>query len=531
MYKALYRKWRPAVFDDVCGQEHITTVLRNQVLSSTVSHAYLFCGTHGTGKTTCAKILAKALNCESPIDGSPCGKCQACQDIDNGTATDVLEIDAASNNGVDGIRAIRDEVVYPPSTLKKRVYIVDEVHMLTDSANNALLKTLEEPPEYVVFVLATTELQKIPSTIISRCQRFEFRRIDSEVVADRIRYVCEQEGITIDEESVNLIARLSDGAMRDALSLLESCTASLGGDHIEYKATEKQLGVANNEEVVSLLKYAAESNVSEAMSILDRLYRGSRDLATLINQLTYLTRDLLVIQSLPGITLNKLGSSFCFSKDMFARLNTLAGVVTREQLLYFFEVLSEAQSRLGYMAQNKKMVAEMAVIKLSTPSLVGGVDALRARVSSLEAGAVAVPAASALTWANASAKDEAKTEKTHPADTNTVAGTKTKDSSASAAPSKAVPFTKKAEFLELLSKKGAGMVYAFASTASYSMIDSVLHIRPDSAIAEDRLSSSGAIEMLTQCATEAMRTATRVVIVKENENVTTENADPFSELL
>ncbi|MBQ7048638.1 MAG: DNA polymerase III subunit gamma/tau, partial [Clostridia bacterium] len=213
MYRALYRKWRPQSFDEVCGQEHITTVLKNQVLSSTVSHAYLFCGTHGTGKTTCAKILAKAVNCENPIDGSPCGKCSSCVAIDNGTATDVLEIDAASNNGVDSIRAIRDEVVYPPSTLKKRVYIVDEVHMLTDSANNALLKTLEEPPEYVMFVLATTELQKIPSTIISRCQRFEFRRIDGEVIGNRVKHVCDEEGINIDEESVNLIARLSDGAM------------------------------------------------------------------------------------------------------------------------------------------------------------------------------------------------------------------------------------------------------------------------------------------------------------------------------
>ena len=496
MYRALYRKWRPQSFDEVCGQEHITTVLKNQVLSSTVSHAYLFCGTHGTGKTTCAKILAKAVNCENPIDGSPCGNCSSCVAIDNGTATDVLEIDAASNNGVDSIRAIRDEVVYPPSTLKKRVYIVDEVHMLTDSANNALLKTLEEPPEYVMFVLATTELQKIPSTIISRCQRFEFRRIDGEVIGNRVKHVCDEEGINIDEESVNLIARLSDGAMRDALSLLESCTAALGGDRIEYEATERQLGVANNEDVVSLLKYAAEGNVSEAMNVLDGLYRNSRDLATLVGQLNFLTRDLLVIQSLPGIGLNKLGSSFCFSKSMFEELNVLAKEITKEQLLYFFEVLSEAQSRLGYSAQNKKMIAEMAVIKLSTPRFVDGIEALQARVSALEAG---VPVKAAKPAAPKVAESKKVEEKT---------------ADVKAAPQASKPFSNRAELLEALSRKGAGAVYAFASTANFVMKDGVLCIVPDSDIAEDKLSTPKAIELITECAGEVMRTAISVQIEK-----------------
>lgn len=512
MYRALYRKWRPRAFDEVCGQEHITTVLKNQVLSSTVSHAYLFCGTHGTGKTTCAKILAKAVNCEAPTDGSPCGKCSSCIAIDSGTATDVLEIDAASNNGVDSIRAIRDEVVYPPSSLKKRVYIVDEVHMLTDSANNALLKTLEEPPEYVMFVLATTELQKIPSTIISRCQRFEFRRIDAEVIGDRVKHVCNEENIDIDEESVNLIARLSDGAMRDALSLLESCTAALGDGKIEYAATERQLGIANNEEVVSLLRYAAEGNVSEAMGILDKLYRNSRDLATLVGQLNYLTRDLMVIQSLPGIGLNKLGSSFCFSKSMFEELCSLAKQVTKEQLLYFFEVLSEAQSRLGYSAQNKKLVAEMAVIKLSTPLLVGGVDALRARVSALEAGVPVKPAQ----------------PKTTPVEKPKIA--ETPAPKAAPAEVKSTPFSKRAEFLESLSRKGAGTVYAFASTASFTLKDGTLCITPDSDIAEDKLSSPKALELITACAHEVMRAPT-VVKIEKAPKTTVQTNMFFEELL
>ena len=495
MYKALYRKWRPVAFDEVCGQEHITTVLRNQVLSGTVSHAYLFCGTHGTGKTTCAKVLAKAVNCLNPNNGSPCGKCSACLEIDSGASTDVLEIDAASNNGVDGIRSIRDEVVYPPSTLKKRVYIIDEVHMLTDSANNALLKTLEEPPEYVIFVLATTELQKIPATLLSRCQRFEFRRIDADVISDRVRYVCGEEGIEIDEEAVNLIARLSDGAMRDALSLLESCTASSSTNKIDYASAEKQLGVANNEEVVSLLRFAALGDVSSAMEILDKLYKGSRDLATLIDQLTYLTRDLLVIQSLPGITLNRLGSSFCFSHGMFDSLCSLAEETTKETLVYFFDVLSEARARMGTSSHNKRLVAEMAVIKLSNPSFADGMDALKARISALEAGVPLMSASAA-----PAIKATPKVEKADP----------TPKKEAPKATKKA--FTQKAEFLDALVKRGAGSIYAFASTCVYDLDGTTLNIYPDNAIGYSVLSAESALSFLTDAASVAIKATATVVI-------------------
>lgn len=516
MYKALYRKWRPRSFEEVCGQEHITTVLKNQVITNSVSHAYLFCGTHGTGKTTCAKILAKAVNCESPVDGSPCGVCPSCLSIDSGAATDVLEIDAASNNGVDSIRTIRDEVVYPPSSLKKRVYIVDEVHMLTDSANNALLKTLEEPPEYVIFILATTELQKIPSTILSRCQRFEFRRIDPSTVSDRVCYICEQENITIDEESVNLISRLSDGAMRDALSLLESCTAASGDKKIEYEATEKQLGVANNEEVLSIFSNAASNNISGAMDVLNRLYRGSRDLATLIGQLTFLARDLLVIQSLPGIGLNQLGSSFCFSKSLFSSLESLAKTITKEQLLYYFDVLSEAQSKMSHSAQNKKLVAEMAIIKLCTPSLVGDYMALSARVSALESGcaiAFTHPAE------NKSPKLTSSDKKSTP----------TRIKETLPVVSASGPFYRKAEFLEALSKRGVGPVYAFASMADFAIDGDTLYIAPNSSIAEDKLSTAEAI--LEACATEAMRAPTRVEIKSTKKDQPQATASLIDELL
>lgn len=501
MYRALYRKWRPGVFEDVCGQEHVTTVLKNQVITNTVSHAYLFCGTHGTGKTTCAKILSKAVNCLSPIDGSPCGKCSACVSIDNGSATDVLEIDAASNNGVDSIRSIRDEVVYPPSMLKKRVYIIDEVHMLTDSANNALLKTLEEPPEYVLFVLATTELQKIPATILSRCQRFEFRRIDADIISMRVREVCRNENITIDDESVNLISRLSDGAMRDALSLLESCVASSNSEQIKYENAEKLLGVANNEEVVSLLAYAADGNVSAAMDILDKLYKGSRDLATLINQLTFLTRDLLVIKSLPNIGLIELSSSFCFSNSMFNMLKELSITVPKEKLLYFFDVLTEAQSRISVSTHGKKLLAEMAVIKLSEPRLVGGIEALRSRVSALESGVsirkqVVTPSETIDTKAN-ELITESITKKT-----DTPAGEKTVDTE----------FKFKAEFLALL-KKQNGRIYAFAVGSDMTLCGDTLNITADSDIGFDMLSSDSALKLIEEAASFAIGAPTKIKIL------------------
>lgn len=388
MYQALYRKWRPASFDSVYGQEHITTVLKNQVEAGRISHAYLFCGTRGTGKTTCAKILAKAANCLSPVNGSPCGTCDACRAIDSGSATDVLEIDAASNNGVDNIRALRDEVLYPPSSLKKRVYIIDEVHMLSDGAFNALLKTLEEPPEYVVFILATTEFNKIPPTILSRCQRFEFRRIDADIISERLNEVTENEKISIDGEALRLIARLADGALRDALSLLESCAAASEGKEITYADAEKRLGVANNEAVIKLFEAALKHDSAEAISILNELYKGARDLSTLVEQLVYLTRDLLLLLNIKGLDLQKLQSSFCFTNESFEKIKALLPLCTRERLLFFSGVLSDTQSKMTRYALNKKLMAEVALIKLCELDLDDSYAALAARVAELERGSV-----------------------------------------------------------------------------------------------------------------------------------------------
>ena len=251
MYQALYRKWRPITFDDVCGQSHITDILKYETAENRISHAYLFCGPRGTGKTTCAKILAKAINCLSPVDGNPCGKCAACQSIDGESATDVLEMDAASNNGVDAVRAIRDEVIYTPSGLKYRVYIVDEVHMLSISAFNALLKTLEEPPAHVVFILATTELQKLPATIVSRCQRFDFRRISTPVITERLLHIAKAEKITLSADAARILAKHANGGMRDAISLLDLCS-STGGD-LTASYVQDMLGISSMDSMEGLV--------------------------------------------------------------------------------------------------------------------------------------------------------------------------------------------------------------------------------------------------------------------------------------
>ncbi|MBQ3153833.1 MAG: DNA polymerase III subunit gamma/tau, partial [Clostridia bacterium] len=297
MYQALYRKWRPRTFDEISGQEHITKILRMQCEENRVSHAYLFCGTRGTGKTSTAKILAKAINCDNPVNGNPCNCCYACTSIDSGTATDVLEIDAASNNGVDDIRELRDEVVYPPSVLKKRVYIIDEVHMLSSGAFNALLKTLEEPPEYIAFILATTELNKLPATIISRCIRFDFNRLSEEIIADRLRYVAKEENIPLGEGAAELLSRLADGALRDGLSILEACTSGVGEGHaVTAQSVRDRLGIADADQIVAYYSAVAAGNVPDALAVLEEIHCSSKDIGVFLEDNAAKARDMLVMQ-------------------------------------------------------------------------------------------------------------------------------------------------------------------------------------------------------------------------------------------
>ena len=303
-YQALYRKYRPQTFDDVSGQMAVTQTLKTQLVSGRMSHAYLFTGSRGTGKTSCAKILSKAVNCLHPDNGNPCNVCEACRAIDSGSCMDVLEIDAASNNGVDNVRDLRDDAIYTPSQVKMRVYIIDEVHMLSISAFNALLKIIEEPPEHLLFILATTELHKVPATILSRCQRFSFRRISQEDIAARLQYVAYQENIDLDDGAARVLARLADGGMRDGLSLLDQCASATTGE-LTAEAVYACLGIAGEQTCGELMGYIANHDTKSALELFNRLYTEGKDLGAMLDEMACLTRDLLVMKTAgnAGITM------------------------------------------------------------------------------------------------------------------------------------------------------------------------------------------------------------------------------------
>ena len=376
MYQALYRKWRPKAFADVIGQEHITETLRRQVAEGRTSHAYLFTGTRGTGKTTCAKILAKAVNCESPVDGDPCGKCPSCLGIDSGSFLDVLELDAASNNGVDQVRALRDEAVYSPANVKKRVYIVDEVHMLSTAAFNALLKILEEPPEHLMFILATTELHKVPATILSRCQRFSFRRIRPEDVARRLRFVAEQERIDLRPDGAEVLSRLADGALRDGLSLLDQCAAA--GGTIDAAAVLDVLGLAGNLQTAKLMKLILARDAQGALLLLDELYKGGKDMGAVLSELSTLTRDLLLQKTAP-----KGGAALLSGGFDAAALDRLGKGVPAGRFLHLASTLQKASAEL-YASVNRRLDTELCLLRLCDESLSGDLTALEARIRRLE---------------------------------------------------------------------------------------------------------------------------------------------------
>ena len=406
MHQALYRKWRPQTFSDVCGQEHITSILKYEVANNKFSHAYLFCGSRGTGKTTCAKILSRAVNCLSPEDGNPCGKCAACLSIENGSATDVLEMDAASNNGVDNIRDIRDEVIYSPSSLKYRVYIIDEVHMLSTSAFNALLKTLEEPPEHVIFVLATTELHKLPATIISRCQRFDFRRISTAVLTSRLMYIAEREGIEIDERAATLISRQAQGGMRDAISLLELCAGSR--QRIDEKLVHESIGSTGRGEMLSLCSAIIAKDYDKMLETVSDAVNSSRDLLVFWQELLSLYRDLLVckISSNPTDYLDLTDSEY-------KALVSVASKMSAETLSYHCSLIEDAMITMQKSNAVKRIVAEMTLVRMCDTKVSGSIEALTARVYELEqkikAGVtVAVAAEASASEPKAEKKPEAK---------------------------------------------------------------------------------------------------------------------------
>ena len=387
MYQALYRKYRPKTFDDVVGQEHITETLKKQVETGRLSHAYLFIGTRGTGKTTCAKILAKAVNCEHPVNGNPCNRCAACRGIDDGSILDVVELDAASNNGVDNVRALRDEAVFSPASVRKRVYIVDEVHMLSNSAFNALLKILEEPPEHLMFILATTELHKVPATILSRCQRHSFKRIPVDTITARLNFVAQQEHLNLQPDAAALLARMADGGMRDALTLLDQCC---GNECISTDAVISAIGLAGNLRTAQLLRSVAAGDTAGALEQFRALWQDGKDPSALLDELSMLQRDLLMQAVAPRGGRELLSGAY----DPVT-LDELSGAFSSAQLL---ANLQSIQQTLGAMASqpNPRIAAELCLIRLCRPELCDDVPTLCARMDKLEqavySGAIPAPA-------------------------------------------------------------------------------------------------------------------------------------------
>ena len=385
MYRALYRKWRPKTFDEVVGQQHITETLKNQIVTGHLSHAYLFIGTRGTGKTTCAKILAKAVNCEHPENGNPCGKCPACLGIEDGSIMDVVEIDAASNNSVDNVRQLREEAVFSPVSVKKRVYIIDEVHMLSTSAFNALLKILEEPPEHLLFILATTELNKVPATILSRCQRHSFKRLDTQLIASHLEHIASCESLNLEPDAAMLIAGLAEGGMRDALSLLDQCS---GSTDINTDAVYAAMGLTGNRRTAQLLDLAVKRNTDEALKLFTALWNDGKDPATLLYELNTLLRDCLMLCVAPRSGADLISGRF--SRDI---LSSFCKKLTKAELINRINTVSE---HIAMMRDSKsaKLTAELCIIELCDPKLTEGIDELRARLSRIEAELKNAPRAS-----------------------------------------------------------------------------------------------------------------------------------------
>ncbi len=377
MYQALYRKYRPQTFDDVVGQQAVTQTLKTQIMSGHLGHAYLFTGSRGTGKTSCAKILSKAANCLNPQNGNPCNRCEACRAIDDGTCMDVLEFDAASNNGVDSVRALRDDAVYAPGQVRKRVYIIDEVHMLSISAFNALLKIMEEPPEHMLFILATTELHKVPATILSRCQRYAFRRIGQEDIAARLQYVAYQEEIDLDAGAARVLARLADGGMRDGLSLLDQCASATIGEVTAQRVYEC-LGIAGEQTCGQMLAFAAERNTRGALEMFNRLYADGKDVAALLDELASLCRDLMILKTAPesGISMLSGVASDADALSLVKRFSV-------GELVRMIGLLQQTAAGFTRSA-SKRLDGELCIMNLCEPTLQLDVQALNARLSKLE---------------------------------------------------------------------------------------------------------------------------------------------------
>ncbi len=377
-YIALYRKWRPQTFDEIKGQEAIVTTLRNQIEANRIGHAYLFCGTRGTGKTSAAKVFAKAVNCEHPVNGNPCGQCKSCQSIADGSSLNVIEMDAASNRGVDDARQIKEGVVYSPTDAKYKVYIIDEAHQITKDAFNALLKTLEEPPSYVIFILATTEPQKIPITILSRCQRYDFKRIDMDTLEDRLREVADREGIKTEDKAIKYIASKAEGGMRDALSLLDQCSSFFLGKEITYERALEVLGAVDTSVFSIFLRDLCARSVTDSINLIDRILMQGRDITQFVSDFIWYMRNVLLAKSAEDIS-----EVIDIAAENLAALQKEAEAISEEQLLRFIRVFSELLNDMKFSSQ-KRVLTELAVIRICRPQMQKNLDSLNDRLKIIE---------------------------------------------------------------------------------------------------------------------------------------------------
>ncbi len=519
MYQALYRKWRPRTFSDVSGQEMVTTALKNELKTGRLSHAYLFTGCRGTGKTTCAKILAKAVNCAHPIDGDPCNECAVCRGIDDGSVLDVTEIDAASNNGVDSIRDLRDEVAFTPVSGQYRVYIIDEVHMLSPGAFNALLKTLEEPPAHVIFILATTEVHKLPATILSRCQRFDFGRIRPEDIAARIQYVAQQEELTVEEDAAMLLARLADGALRDALSLLDQCASV--AQHITMDTVVSVTGMAGQETLAELTQCVARQDAAAALGLVDRLYRSSKDMERLCAEWITYMRNLMV---LCGV--EQVGELIVASPQEIQQMRAVAKGLGLPTILHIMDVLQGALDRLrGGVSRRVEM--EMTVLRLCDPKLDDSAAALLHRLDALEtkvkAGVPAAPVAPPVPLMAEVPEAPATPESAMPpaAEPETVAESVTESAEQ--------PFAPWAEVLEQL-RHTCPPLYGVLSDSSALIKDGSLIICTENALFTQLLKDEGHKNLMAAAITQVTGTTYRMKL-RRTQQVQKQEADPLAQLL
>ncbi len=534
MYQVLYRKWRPKTFDDVSGQPQVTVTLKNELQSGRVNHAYLFTGSRGTGKTSCAKIMAKALNCLHPKDGNPCGECELCCGIDDGSVMDIAEIDAASNNSVDNVRSIIEEASFNPAKAKYRVYIIDEVHMLSAGAFNALLKTLEEPPAHVVFILATTEVHKIPATILSRCQRFDFHRITPEAIARRLLYVAEHEGIGLDENSALLIASVSDGALRDALSLLDRCASA--DRQITVSVVQNTAGLTGHGYLFAITDCIIRKDTGKVLAIIEQLYGESKDMGRLCHELIDHFRNLMIIK-----TLDKTDSLLTFSQEEKADMKKQANALTLENIIYVTDILQSGYEKIS-RGMHKRTEMELSLIKLTAPQLDTSVSALLDRISALER---AVKRGIPVTVSDSTDETAVSTETTI-SDNTLSDNPPSKQQSAENRKSfpattgksmdyneivrNAVPMKEWSDVLNVLKTHSITMATAFKNTKAYVSGDYLL-IDSDNELTFKRLKQPEERDRMRKAVLEVTGRVYRLGPYKKNEEQSSSKKNPMTELL